>query len=160
LLCQVNSRTLRADNSKRTSTVTSAIYAAIFFTVVLLVTTAYFLMGGLPLLILNHDSPVDARFVRGFFNVYYRAAFLAATGAAAGFALSGRPAFAVGVSAIALTVFVLRRKLIPAMEQLGEQIQSSEASAIDRFRRIHFTALLVNLALLVALVWGLTKISL
>ena len=31
----------------------SAIYAALFFTVVLFVTTAYFLMGGLPLLILQ-----------------------------------------------------------------------------------------------------------
>jgi hypothetical protein len=138
----------------------SALYAAIFFTVVLLVTTAYFLMGGLPLLILKHDTPVDARFIRGFFNVYYRAAFIAAAGAALSFALSGRPSFAAGVGAISLVVYVLRRKLIPAMEQLGEQIQTSEASAIDGFRRIHSTALLVNLAQLIVLVWGLTKISL
>ena len=55
----------------------SALYASFFFTVALLVTTAYFLMGGLPLLTLKHDTPLDARFVRGFFNVYYRAAFWA-----------------------------------------------------------------------------------
>jgi len=137
----------------------SAIYAAIFFTVVLLVTTAYFLMGGLPLLILRHDTPVDARFIRGFFSVYYKAAFIAATGAAASFALSGRFTFALGVAAISLVILVLRRKLIPAMEQLGEQIQTSEASAIEGFRRLHSTALLANLAQLVVLVWGLTKVS-
>ena len=58
----------------------SALYASFFFTVALLVTTAYFLMGGLPLLTLKHDTPLDARFVRGFFDVYYRAAFWASLG--------------------------------------------------------------------------------
>lgn len=141
----------------------SALYAAIFFTVVLLVTTAYFLMGGLPLLVLKHDSAVDSRFIRGFFNVYYKAAFLAATGAMASFALSGRPYFALGVGGIAVAVLLLRRKLIPAMEQLGDQIHASEttqSAALEGFRRIHTTALLANLVQLIALVWGLTKITL
>ena len=137
----------------------SAIYAALCFTVVLLVTTAYFLMGGLPLLILKHDTPLDAKFIRGFFNIYSKAAFFAAAGASASYALSGRPGFALGVAAIALVVVVLRRRLIPAMEQLGAQIQTSDASAIQSFRRVHSAALLVNLAQLVALVWGLTMVS-
>ena len=45
--------------------------AALFFTVALLVTTAYFILGSVPLLILKHDTPKDSRFVRGFFNTYY-----------------------------------------------------------------------------------------
>ncbi len=45
-----------------------ALYPALVFTVALLVTTAYFLLGGLPLLVLDHDKPLDARFIRGFFN--------------------------------------------------------------------------------------------
>jgi hypothetical protein len=138
----------------------TAFFVALFFTVVLLVTTAYFLMGGLPLLILKHDTTVDAQFIRGFFNVYYRAAFLASAGAAAGFALSGRPVFALGISAIAAVVFALRRKIIPAMEELGQQIQSQDAHAIERFRKIHQGALLANLVQLIALVWGLTRVSL
>ena len=44
-------------------------YIALFFTVVLLVTTAYFIMGGIPLLILAHDTPLDGRFVRRFFEI-------------------------------------------------------------------------------------------
>lgn len=43
-----------------------ALYPALLFTVALLVTTAYFLLGGLPLLVLDHDTSLDARFIRGF----------------------------------------------------------------------------------------------
>lgn len=67
----------------------SALFPAFFFTVALLVTTAYFLMGGLPLLVLQHDTPVDARFIRGFFNLYYRAVLVTAVGAAASYAWLG-----------------------------------------------------------------------
>jgi hypothetical protein len=56
----------------------AAMYAALFFTVALLVTTAYFLMGSVPLLVLKHDTPLDASFVRGFFNTYYLAAMVTA----------------------------------------------------------------------------------
>jgi hypothetical protein len=62
-----------------------AIYPALFFTVALLVTTACFLVGGLPLLILEHDTALDTRFIRGFFNLCYKSAFWAAAGAAVSF---------------------------------------------------------------------------
>ena len=56
----------------------AALIAALFFTVILLVITAYFLMGSVPLLILKHDTPMDGNFVRGFFDIYYRVAMCAA----------------------------------------------------------------------------------
>jgi hypothetical protein len=138
----------------------SAIYPALFFSVAMLATTAYFLMGGLPLLILKHDAPVDARFIRSFFSVYYEGAFWTAAGASVSYALWGRFGFAIGAAAYALVVRVLRSRLIPAMEQIGAQIQTSPASAIQRFRRVHSAALLINLAQLIILVWSLTKLSL
>jgi hypothetical protein len=138
----------------------SAIYAALLFTVVLLVTAAYFLMGGLPLLILKHDTPLDARFVHGFFNIYFLSTIGAATAASASYALSGRFAFAVGTALIASLAAVLRNRLMPAMAAAGGQIQSSDAQAVQRFRRLHVGALLVNVAQLVVLVWGLTRITL
>jgi hypothetical protein len=138
----------------------SALLPAFFFTVALLVTTAYFLMGGLPLLILQHDTPVDARFIRGFFNLYYRAALVTAVGAAASYTWLGWLGFAAGTAAIALAAALLRSRLIPAMEQLGSQIQTGDEAARVRFRRVHGAALTVNLVQLVALVWGLTRISL
>ena len=137
----------------------SAIYPAFVFTVVLLFTTAYFLMGGLPLLILKHDVPLDARFVRGFFNIYYIAAFRASLGASASYALWGRYGFAVGAGALAALATLLRRFMLPAMQQLGSRIEASDASAIRHFRRVHGAALLINLAQLAVVVWGTLQLS-
>ena len=137
----------------------SAIHAAFFFTVVLLIATAYFLMGGLPLLILKHDVPLDARFVRGFFNVYYRVAFWASLGACVSYALWGRYAFALGAAANVATTLALKHYLLLAMVQLGARIEASDAAAIGHFRRVHGVALLVNLLQLTAIVWGVLQLS-
>lgn len=69
----------------------SALIAAMFFTVALLVTTAYFITGSIPLLVIKHDTPLDARFVRGFFHVYYVCAFATASATAIRFALAALP---------------------------------------------------------------------
>ena len=135
-------------------------FAALFFTVALMVTTAYFLMGGLPLLILKHDTPLDARFVRGFFDVYYKAAFFTATGASISYAWASRPGFALGHAGVALLVVLLRAKLVAAMAQWGDMIHQGEMRAVKHFRKVHLTALTMNLVQLIGLVWGLTKISL
>jgi hypothetical protein len=138
---------------------TWGIYGSFVFTVALLFFTAYFLLGGLPLLILKHDVPLDARFIRAFFNVYYRVAFWVALGAAASFAAWGRMAFAVGAVVIAAIVAVLRFYFLRAMEEIGTRIEGSDAEAVRRFRRMHGAALLFNVVLLVVLVWGTIQLS-
>ena len=137
----------------------AALIAALFFTVALLVVTAYFLMGSLPLLILKHDTPLDSHFVRNFFNVYYLAAMAAASATALSYALAARPAFAAGAAALALLAYLLRRKLIPVMESLGAQIQDGGPAAVAGFRRMHLTAILVNLVQLVVVVASLITLS-
>lgn len=136
-----------------------AIYPAFFFSVVLLVTTAYFLLGGLPLLVLQHDVPLDARFIRSFFNVYYRAAFWASLGAAISYALWGRVVLALGAACLTGVSMLLRQQLLPAMQRLGSEIEAHAEGAIARFRRVHGTALLVNLGQLVLVVWGIIQLS-
>lgn len=139
----------------------AALFAAMFFTVALLVTTAYFIMGSLPLLVLKHDTPLDARFVRGFFNLYYRAALVTANATAISFAAAGRPGIAAGAAALAVLSLVLRRQVIPKMDALGAQIQSSPdcMNAIPGFRKTHVTAIAINLAQLVVIVWTLIAFS-
>jgi hypothetical protein len=137
----------------------ASLIAALFFTVALLVVTAYFLMGSVPLLVLKHDTALDARFVRGFFNTYYVAATFTAGATALSYALAGRPVFAAGAAGLALAAAILRRKVIPAMESLQARIQSSDAHAIPGFRRIHVSAILVNLVQLVLIVWSLIAFS-
>jgi len=138
---------------------TWGMYGAFIFTVALIVFTAYFLLGGLPLLILKHDVPLDERFVRAFFNVYYKVAFWAALGAAASYALWGRLAFAAGAAAIAVVVAVLRKRFLHAMEAIGAQIGGGDTEPVRRFRRMHGAALLINVVLLVVLVWGTIRLS-
>lgn len=133
-------------------------FISLFFTVVLLVTTAYFIMGGLPLLVLAHDTPLDGRFIRRFFEIYYSAALIGTLGAAVSYALWGRPWFALGAAAMAFVVIMVRRLIIPAMERLGSQIQTSDSQAIAGFRKVHAVALLVNLGQLILVVWGVLQI--
>lgn len=135
---------------------TGAMIAALFFTVALLVTTAYFIMGSIPLLVLKHDTPLDARFVRGFFNIYYVAAVITAAATSICYALAGRQALAAGAAALALLAILLRKRVIPKMDALGAQIQSNYMDAIPGFRRTHITAIAINIGQLAAIVWSLT----
>jgi len=137
----------------------AAMFAALFFTVALLVTTAYFIMGSIPLLVLKHDTPLDARFVRGFFNIYYVAAFVTASATALSFATAGRLWIAAGAAVLAAISVALRRKVIPKMDALGAQIQSNYMDAIPGFRRTHVIAILINIAQLVAIVWCLIAVG-
>jgi hypothetical protein len=137
----------------------AALIAALFFTVALLVTHGYFLLGSLPLLVLEHDIPMDARFVRGFLDTYYLAAMVTAGATALSCAFAGMPVFSAGAAALALVAFVLRRTVVPGMESLGARIQARETSAITSFRRLHLMAIAANLAQIVLVVWGLIAFS-
>ena len=137
-----------------------ALIAALFFTVALLVTTAYFLLGSVPLLVLKHDTPLDSRFVRGFYNTYYLAAMVTAAATAVSYVLAGRLVIAAGAAALALLAMVMRRSVIPKMDSLRAQIQDGATAAVSAFRRIHVTVILINLAQLVLIVWSLIAASL
>jgi hypothetical protein len=134
---------------------TGAMIAALFFTVALLATTAYFIMGSIPLLVLKHDTPLDARFVRGFFNIYYVMAIVTASATSISYAFAGHVAIATGAAALALLAAAVRRKVIPKMDALGAQIQSDCMAAISGFRRTHLVAIAINIVQLVAIVWCL-----
>ena len=128
--------------------------AALFFTVALFITTLYFILGSIPLLILKHDTPMDARFVRGFFNIYYGAALFTAAATSISYAFAGRPALATGAAMLAVLAMVLRRKIIPKMDVLGAQIQT-DIDAIPGFRKTHATAIAINIVQLAVIVWSL-----
>ena len=77
-----------------------AVYSALFSTVALAVTTACFVLGGLPLLVFKRASSLDASVIRGFFNIYDKAAFCAAVGASLSLVIVGLSYFAVGAPAL------------------------------------------------------------
>lgn len=138
---------------------TLALGLALFFTVALLAVTIYSIMGSVPLLVLKHDTPMDARFIRGFFNTYYLVATVIACAAAASYALVGRPALAIGGAAIALFVTVLRRVVIARMDYIRTSLQPNDGKAIRGFRQMHVAAVVANLAQLVVIVGSLITLS-
>jgi hypothetical protein len=131
---------------------------ALFSTVALLVVTAYFLLGSIPLLTLRHDTTLDARFIRSFYVTYYRFALVTATGASISYAMASRPAFAAGAAAIVVVTLLLRRHYLPKMDTLGAQMDDNAAAAIPAFRQIHQRAILINLAQLLRILGSLTAL--
>lgn len=128
---------------------------ALLFTVALLAITAYFLLGSVPLLVLNHDSPTDANFIRSFYTTYFKIAFIVAAATTTSYALSGRPGFAVGAAAIAILTLVLRARFVPKMDLLSVKIQANDPVAIQAFRKIHKSAIQINTIQLVAILGSL-----
>lgn len=137
-----------------------ALIAALSFTGLLLVTTLYFIMGSVPLLVLKHDTPLDSRFIRSFLNVYCQAAIFIAGATAVSYAWAGSLGFAAGAAALALSTLMLRGKVVRKMGSLSAQIEVDGASAIPTFRRMHAAAVLIMLAQLALVVWGLIAVSL
>ena len=139
---------------------TGTLIAAMLFTVALLVTTTYFLLGSVPLLVLKHDIPMDSRFVRGFFNTYYLAMMFTSSAAAVSYAFAQRPVLAAAAAGLALLAYILRRKVIPKIDFIRDQIQTNGTSAITAFRRLHVAAIVINLIQLALIVWTLIAVSL
>jgi hypothetical protein len=132
---------------------------ALFSTIPLLICMGYFLMGSLPLLVLNHDTPLDSRFIRGFFNTYYLALAGAATFAVISCALAGQLAYAAGMATVALLALILRKLVLSHMDVLRIRIENGDASAATDFRRAHVAGMVVNLIQLAAVLWGMFQIS-
>jgi hypothetical protein len=137
----------------------ASLICALILTVILLVITTYFFLGSMPLLVLRHDTPMDARFVRGFFNTYYVAVMFVAGMTGLTYAFAGRFAFAIGAAAVALLAAILRTTILPRMDALRSQIQVRATDAITGFRRVHVAAIAINLAQLVAIVSSLIAVS-
>lgn len=133
---------------------------ALISAVVLLVWMGFFMMGSLPLLILKHDTPVDSHFIRGLFNVYYVA--IMATGAvgATSSALAQRPVIALALTGVAGIGFAGRHWFVSRMDTVRSTMTADDSSAIRQFRRLHIVGMLLNVALLAAFCFGMTRVSL
>jgi hypothetical protein len=132
---------------------------ALISTVVLLVWMGFFMMGSLPLLILKHDTPIDSRFICGLFNVYCVAIMGTAAVGGVSCALAGRLVIALALSCIAGFGFAGRYWLVSRMDTVRRTMTADDSAAIARFRRLHIAGMLLNVALLAAVCFGLTRVS-
>jgi hypothetical protein len=133
---------------------------ALISAVVLLVWMGFFMMGSLPLLVLKHDTPLDSRFIRGLFNLYYVAIMATGIVGAASAAIAGRAAVALGLGFVAAIGFAGRHWFVGRMDLVRSAMTADNSSAIRKFRRLHIVGMLLNVLLLAAFCVGLTRVSL
>ena len=121
---------------------------ALISTVALLIWMGFFMMSSLPLLILKHDTALDARFIRGLCNIYYVGLMSVATAGALIHAISGRYGIALGVGCMAMIGFAERRWLVGRMDTLRSTMTADDVVGIRQFRRLHITGMVLNALLL------------
>lgn len=127
--------------------------------VALILPMVFFTFASPPLLILKHDTPQDARFVRGLFNCYYSVVMIAASVGAVGQMAVGRIAVGLAMGGVAAFVFAVRRWVVPRMDALRERIAGGDATAIPSFRRLHIAGILLNLVQVGVVAWGMAKLA-
>ena len=135
-------------------------FFALASTVALFCWMGFFMMGSLPLLVLKHDTPLDSRFIRGLFDIYYLAVMITAGFGVVSYALAGRLVIAVAMAGMASTGFAGRYWLVSRMDAVRSTMTADDSSAIRRFRRLHITGMLLNVVLLAGYCFGMTQVSL
>src|SRR4051794_23198051 len=114
--------------------------------VLLLVWMGFFMLGSLPLMILKHDTPLDARVIRGLFDVYYKAVMVVAAAGTLTHALAGRQATTAALAAVGTIAFMSRRSILSRMDRLRLTMTPNDAAGIRRFRRLHVLGMVLNVA--------------
>lgn len=115
----------------------------------------YFVVGGLPLLVLKYDHPTDARLVRGFFQVHYLVLMSLATVGTLSSAFAGRPLLAMAIAGIALTGFTARQVIVSSMDRLRGTMTVTDTPAKRKFRALHITGIVLNILLMIGFVSAL-----
>lgn len=119
--------------------------------VILLVWMGFFMLGSLPLMVLKHDTPLDARFIRGLFDVYYKAVMVTGAVATLAHALAGRWITAAELAAVVLVAWASSRAILSRMDMLRATMTPSDAAGIRSFRRLHGLGMVLNVVQLVAI---------
>jgi hypothetical protein len=127
--------------------------------VVLLFPMFVFTLASPPLLVLKHDTPLDGRFIRNLFNLYYIVVIAIAAVDAAGFAITGQGAVVIALGTLVVFVFGIRRWMISNMDRLRDAIARGDATAVPKFRRLHIAGIVLNVLQLGAVAAGMTRLA-
>jgi hypothetical protein len=127
-------------------------------TVALLFWMGISVMAALPLLVLRHDTSSDARFVRGLFNVTYRAVIVLALVAAVAYANAGFWVNVARLLVLAVGDALVRRWLLSRMDRL--RLAGEADAGFDKrgFRRLHLTGIAINACQIIVPVLGLMNL--
>jgi hypothetical protein len=133
---------------------------ALVFTVLLLMSLGFSVLGSTPLLILKHDVAMDSRVVRQVFHYCYRLITVMAVVASLAYAFAGRPLLSAGIGCIAVVAIVMHHWLLTRMDALRATMHEGDTAALSRFRRLHVTGIALNAVQLVAMGFATTQAGL
>jgi hypothetical protein len=120
--------------------------------VILLFPIGYFFLAAPAFLLVKLDIPQVTQLLRGMFNAHFLMTSIAAVIGTMVFALTGRPAFAIGVGLIAAFAFWARGWFLRQWDAQLSARDAGDADAVRRLRRLHWGGMLCNAIQLVAMV--------
>lgn len=126
--------------------------------VILLVWMGFFMLASLPLMVLKHDTPMDARFIRGLFDVYYKAVMVTASVAMVAHAVAGRKVTTAMLLAVAVIAWQSSRRILSHMDRLRTTMTPTDAAGIREFRRLHVLGMVLNVTQLLAICAALPSV--
>jgi hypothetical protein len=127
--------------------------------VILLFPIGYFFLAAPAFLLVKLDIPQVTQLLRGMFNAHFLMTSIAAVIGTMVFALTGRPAFAIGVGLIAAFAFWARGWFLLQWDAQLSARDAGDAAAVRRLRRLHWGGMLCNAMLLFAVVGSIPYVS-
>ena len=127
--------------------------------VILLFPAGYFFLAAPAFLLVKLDIPQVTQLLRGMFNAHFLMTSIAAVIGTMVFALTGRPAFAIGVGLIAAFAFWARGWFLRQWDAQLSARDAGDAAAVCRLRRLHWGGMLCNAMLLFAVVGSIPYVS-
>ena len=125
-----------------------ALYAA----VILLLPMVAFLLSSLTFLLVGLEIPEVTQLLRGLFNGYFLVMGVAGVVSMVGFAVAGRPGFAVVAVAVAIFATLARRWFLQRIDAELQARAAGVATAVPRLRALHVKGMLANAIQLVVVV--------
>ncbi|MEY9878874.1 hypothetical protein [Bradyrhizobium sp. USDA 329] len=132
---------------------------AVAVMIILLFPMSYFTLASPAFLLVRLDIQPVAQLLRGMFNAHFLVMRVVGIIGMVALLLDGRPLAAVGVGMIAALAIWGRRRFMRRVDDQLSARDAGDADAARRLRRLHWSAMLGNAVLLVALVAGIPYIA-
>ncbi len=127
--------------------------------VILLFPMGYFLLASPAFLLVKLDIPPVTQLLRGMFNIQFRMMSVAGVIGTIAFIVAGRPLVAVGVGLIACLAIWGRPWFMQLMDDQLSARDAGDKDAVRQLRRLHWSAMLCNAALVAALVASIPYVA-
>jgi hypothetical protein len=127
--------------------------------VILLLPMGYFLLASPAFLLVKLDIPPVTQLLRGMFSIQFRMMSVAGVIGTLAFIFAGRPVFAAGIGLIAGLAIWGRPWFMRQMDDQLNARDAGDADAVRRLRRLHWSGMLCNAALVAALVASIPYVA-